>query len=175
MLVLILLLSGWLIFVYGDLVEGVRSSVGTWTASINISRALDNAASVTLIEFDDSGDRIRVAAGPKEVAELRRATNRWLVPSENEGGLCFDPHHRVDVVRADGSEFHFVICFECRNFQLEPSLTTITDLPNPWRKSLTALFKSKGMSPWNSDDPASESKTPQEKPSVSGPTPPPTP
>jgi hypothetical protein len=126
--------------------------VNTWSASGQISRALDNAASVALVEFNDTGDTIRVAAGAKEIAELRRATSRWLVPSLSGGALCFDPHHRVDVVRGDGSQFHFTICFECRNFELDSPPTGIMGLPDPWRKSLTALFNSAGMKPFNSDD-----------------------
>lgn len=126
-------------------------SAETWNASGSISLALDGAKSVAFIEFDDTGDTSRVAAGPAEIAELLRATNRWIVPSGPEGSLCFDPHHRVDVVRADGSKFHFIICFECRNFQLDSPRTTIIGLPYPWRKSLTALFRAAGMKPFNSD------------------------
>lgn len=151
LLVLILLLS--VAFIYRkDLIIVARHSVNTWSASDSISLALDNAKSVDLVEFDDTGDTIRVPAGPKEVAELRRATNRWLVPSGPEGHLCFDPHHRVEVVRADGSKFNFIICFECRNFELDAPRTGIIGLPGPWRKSLTALFKSARMKPFNSDD-----------------------
>ena len=126
--------------------------VNNWNASDTIARALDSATSVALVEFDETGDRIRVAAGAKEIAELRRATSRWLVPSLSGGALCFDPHHRVDVIRADGSPFHFIICFDCRNFQLDSPRTGIIGLPYPWRKSLTALFRSAGMKPFNSDD-----------------------
>lgn len=66
--------------------------------------------------------------------------------------MGFQPHHRVDVVRADGSQFHFVICFGSRNFALDSPETEVFDLPSRWRKSLTALFKSVGMTPFNSED-----------------------
>lgn len=140
-------------FIYRKHLMMVATHVGnTWNASATISNALDNAKSVVLVEFNEGGDTTRVAAGPDEVAELRRATTRWLVPSGPEGALCFDPHHRVDVVRADGSQFHFIICFECRNFQLDSPRTGIVGLPYPWRKSLTTFFRSAGMKPFNSDD-----------------------
>jgi hypothetical protein len=129
-----------------------RHSADTWRASDRISRALEGAKAVVLVEFDDTGDTIRVPAGVKETAELRRATDRWLWPSGPGGFLCFDPHHRVEVVRSDGSHFGFIICFECRNFQLDPPEEGITSLPDPWRKPLTALFKSAGMKPFNSDE-----------------------
>jgi hypothetical protein len=127
-------------------------SAETWSASDKISRALDSATSVALVEFDESGETKRVAAGPKQIGQLRRATTRWLVPSGSEGALCFDPHHRVDIVKADGSQFHFIICFSCRNFELDSPPTGIIGLPYSWRKSLTALFKSAGLKPFNSDD-----------------------
>jgi hypothetical protein len=151
LLVLTALLS--VAFVYRkDLMTIASHSVNTWGASGSISLALDNAKSVELVEFDDNGDTIRKIVGPKELTELRQATNRWLMPSGPEGHLCFDPHHRVDVVRTDGSEFHFIISFSCRNFELDPPRTGIIGLPDPWRKSLTVLFKSAGMKPFNSDD-----------------------
>jgi hypothetical protein len=151
LLVLIVLLTVG--FAYRrELMTTLKHSVNTWSASDTISHALDGAASVTLVEFNDTGDTIRAAAGPQEIAQLRRATTRWLAPSGPEGALCFEPHHRVDVVRADGSQFHFIICFECRNFQLDSPRTGIIGLPYPWRKSLTGLFKSAGMKPFNSDD-----------------------
>jgi len=116
LLVLILLLSVGFIY-RKNLITIAGHSVNTWSASGSLSLALDNAKSVDLVEFDDNGDTIRKVVGPKEVAELREATNRWLMPSGPEGHLCFDPHHRVDVVRTDGSEFHFIISFSCRNFE----------------------------------------------------------
>jgi hypothetical protein len=151
LLVLILLLSVGFIY-RKDVLLIARHSVNTWNASDRISLALEGAKSVVLVEFDDTGDTIRVPAGAKETAEIRRATNRWLLPSGPEGSLCFDPHHRVEVVRTDGSHFSFIICFECRNFELDPPQTGIIGLPDPWRKSLTALFKSAGMKPFNSDE-----------------------
>jgi hypothetical protein len=140
-------------FIYREeLMMIARHSVRTWSASNKISRALDNAKSVVLVEYDDTGDKARVTAGPTEVAELRRATTRWLLPSVPEGFMCFESHHRVEVVRTDGSQFRLVICFGCRNFELDPPQTDIIGVPDPWRKSLIALFKSQGMNPWNSDE-----------------------
>lgn len=144
LLVLVILLSVGLIYRI-DLMRVADYSVGAWSASDRISNALDGAKSVVLVEFDDTGDTIRVAAGPKELAELRRATNRWVMPRIPEVFMCFDPHHRVEVVRADGSSFQFIICFGCRNFELNPPQTGFIALPDPWRQSLTALFKSAGM------------------------------
>src|ERR1044071_8976410 len=78
-------------FIYRiELMSIADYSLGAWSASDRISLALDGAKSVVLVEFDDNGDTIRVAAGPREIAELRRATNRWLVPCVPEVFMCFD-------------------------------------------------------------------------------------
>lgn len=130
----------------------VEHNLDVWNASGKISRALDGAQSVDFVEFDDKGKAIRKEGKQEEIVRLRQATSRWLLPSFPDGGMCFEPHHRVDVVRADGSQFHFVICFGCRSFALDSPETEVFDLPKRWRKSLTALFKSVGMTPFNSED-----------------------
>lgn len=117
------------------------------SASGKIARALDGARSVTFVEFDGKGKTVRKEGKKEEIARLRQATSRGLLPSFPDGGMCFEPHHRVDVVRADSSQFHFVICFGCRSFALDSPETEVFDLPSRWRKSLTALFKSVGMAP----------------------------
>jgi len=150
-------------FIYRDAMMMIaRHSVHSWSASARISRSLDNAKSVVFVEFDETGDTVRVAAGPKEVAELRRATNRWLIPSVPKPGLCFDPHHRVDVAKADGSMFQFAVCFECRGFLLEDSAyRNIFTLPDPWIKPLAALFKSVGMNPLNAERSRAATESPE--------------
>lgn len=151
-LVLILLLIGALIYRH-TLVIVTKHSIDTWSASRRLSRALDGARSVVFVEFEDNTDKIHVAAKPEEIARLRRATSGWLIPSRPDGALCFIPHHRVDVLKADGSLFQFVICFECRNFLIEDApWRNAYSLPDHWRKSLIILFKSVGMSPWNADE-----------------------
>jgi hypothetical protein len=140
-------------FVYRrQLVFIAAHTVEIWRASDRISHALDGARSVVFVEFDDKGKTLRVAAKEREIAGLRQATNRWLWPSFPEGAMDFDPHHRVEVVRADGSQFQFVICFGSRNFYFDSPEEGVFGLPLPWRKSLTALFKSVGMTPFNSED-----------------------
>jgi hypothetical protein len=59
--------------------------------------------------------------------------------------MCFSPHHRVEVVREDGSLLQFDICFQCDNFTLgEPHAVT---MPESWRERLAQLFTSLGMPP----------------------------
>jgi hypothetical protein len=151
-LITVLLSAG---FIYRkDLMMIAHHGLNIWSASQRLSKALDGARSVVFVEFeDDNSEKMRVPANPEGIASLRRATTAWLLPTPPDSAMCWYPHHRVDVVKADGSASQLVICFECRTFQLDdPPWRGGGALPNCWRKSLTALFKSQGMAPWDRED-----------------------
>ena len=62
--------------------------------------------------------------------------------------MCFEPHHRIEIVRADGSELRFEVCFHCNNFEFgsRGDMRGAT-LPSSWRERLTAFFTDAGMPP----------------------------
>ena len=87
----------------------------------------------------------RVLATPQQIAALRSATGAWHAPIPPWRVMCFEPHHRVEVVRADGSILRMDICFHCQNFKLEGS-RAIT-MPTVWRDRLAQFFTSAGLPP----------------------------
>src|SRR5687768_14039413 len=98
-------------------------SRGAWVKSRALFQALANARSVKIVEFERMwiGPELvfsQVAASPAQIASLRAATGSWFAPGPPFMTMCFKPHHRVEIVRADGSEFHFEVCFLCQNFVL---------------------------------------------------------
>jgi hypothetical protein len=121
-----------------------------WTSSRRLSDALRSARSVTLVEFTRgmiSGELVftRVAGTSDDVSRLRAATNAWFAPIPPWKALCFTPHHRVEIIRVDGSQFRFEVCFLCHNFAFDKE-SEIT-LPAAWQKPLAAFFTSVGMPP----------------------------
>src|SRR4051794_17210253 len=85
-----------------------------------LSNALTNARSVTLIEFERGlvGPELvfnRLAASPQQIAALHSATGWWFAPIPRGRRNCLDPHHRVEIVRADGSTLRLDNCFHCQN------------------------------------------------------------
>jgi hypothetical protein len=128
----------------------------TWKSSYRLSQALRNARSVTFIEFAPakSGSFVlgRKVATPKDVARFQDATSPWFLPYGPSGALCSRPHHRVEIIRADGTALTFFVCFLCGNFYLEPEASDAStggavDLPPSWEKSLSSFFASIGMAP----------------------------
>jgi hypothetical protein len=131
-------------------------------ASRSVLRSLDGARSVTVSEFvpyldlstDGIGQRERVlrsvVASQEEVASFRRATGGFLdfgFPLAHN--RCFTPHHRVDVVRADGSIFRFEVCFLCDNVRFDGPIQTI---PRRWLPGLKRFFIDLGMAPRTSEE-----------------------
>jgi hypothetical protein len=142
------------------LMSVARLSVQTYIASRRLSRALDGARSVQFVEYSErGGDRLRVTGDVERIAQLRRATTYWLMPSRPKPGLCFNPHHRVEIVKADGSLLQFAVCFQCNGFQLDdPPWSNLFVLPDPWNESLARLFNSMKMAPFNFPDPMDTSE-----------------
>ena len=144
-----------LLAAFGDVFMSVaRHSVYTCKASRRLSRALDGARSVQFVEYSErNGETLRITGNAEQIAQLRRATTYWLMPSRPTPGLCFNPHHRVEIVKTDGSLFQFAVCFQCNGFQLDdPPWNNIFVLPDPWNESLARLFKSMKMTPFGFSD-----------------------
>src|ERR1043166_3530254 len=125
-------------------------SAEAWQYASTLAAALKNSRSVTFVEFQQNifGPELvfaRVPASSEQVTALRAATGAWFAPIPQRRALCFEPHHRVEIVRADGSLLRFNICFHCQNFALgEPHAEA---MPIAWRDPLARLFTSVGMPP----------------------------
>jgi hypothetical protein len=134
------------------------------SSSRSVSAALDGARAVTVTEMvpyfeASSSDQIvqrerilqTVTATPEQVARFREATGGFLaVGFPLAHARCFDPHHRVDVIRADGSLFRFDVCFLCGNVQFGgPAIQTI---PPRWVPRLRQFFSELGMPPRTAEE-----------------------
>lgn len=121
-----------------------------WAHARTLSDALTNARSVTIVEFERgfSGPELvfsRGPASPRDIAAFRTAIGAWYSPIPRGRATCFKPHHRVEIVRADGSVLRFEVCFHCRNFTLDDS--DAVTLPTSWHDRLAQFFASVGMPP----------------------------
>jgi hypothetical protein len=132
---------------------------GTWMSSYSLSNALRKARSVTFVEFtpNETGVLVlgRKVATPEEVTRFQNAISPWFLPFEPQSALCSQPHHRVEIVRADGTQLTFYVCFLCGNFFLEPAELEIggtPPLPPSWERSLSSFFASIGMAPRTSEE-----------------------
>lgn len=124
----------------------------TWATSRRLSEALQNARSVTLVEYARSIDINRRPATPDEISRLRNITRKWWRPFlPTSGYLCFEAHHRVEIVNADGSESVSAVSLLCEQFMIEDESTPVP-LPRYLKESLTAFFTSAGMAPKTYDE-----------------------
>lgn len=126
----------------------VSSSEG-WAHARRINEALRGAKSVTLVEYarDLLGPELvfqMVPATPAHLTALRAATDSWIAPIPGKVANCFSPHHRVEIVRADGSTLQFKVCFQCNNFQLGEK---VRSMPFTWSGPLRQFFTDAGMAP----------------------------
>jgi hypothetical protein len=129
-----------------------------WAWSQTLASALSNARSVTFVEFTSARDSDaprsgsheielqRINATPEQIKSLRSATSRFFVfsyyvviPS------CFTPHHRVEVVRRDGSAFQMEISFDCWDFRFDHRHEE--PIPLSWLPLLRKFFSDLGMPP----------------------------
>lgn len=128
-----------------------------------VSRALRGAHSVTVTEFvsyfDTSGNELvqreivlhSVTASPDQISQFHRATSGFLdVGFPPTHKRCFDPHHRVEVIRADGITFRFDVCFLCSNASFGDG--GIQTIPSAWLPRLEQFFSTLGMPPRTSDE-----------------------
>jgi hypothetical protein len=124
----------------------------TWTTSRRLSEALQSARSVTLVEYAKNIDIIRRPATPDEIRRLRNITRKWWRPFlPTSGYLCFEAHHRIEIVNADGSQSSSAISFLCEQFIIENESTPVP-LPRYLKEPLTAFFTSARMAPKTYDE-----------------------
>ena len=119
----------------------------TWTTCRSLSRALQDARSVTLVEYARKVDIVRRTATPDEISRLRNMTRMWWRPFlPTSGYLCFEAHHRTEIVSRDGTESSSAISFLCEQFIIENGSSPVP-LPRYLKESLRAFFTSAGMAP----------------------------
>lgn len=125
------------------------TSRGSWAVSRKLSDALNTAQSVTLVEFEESSVDVRqelvfqrVPATTKQIEALKKATGPWFAPIPSKSMACFEPHHRVEISKADGTILRFTLCFSCGNFGLGSHFGSI---PEVWFGPLRNIFTDAGM------------------------------
>jgi len=129
-----------------------------WAWSQTLSTALSNASSVTFVEFttyrgSDTSETPprevvlqRIAATPEQIKGLRSATSRFFVFSYYTViPGCFHPHHRVEVIRRDGSRFQMELSFDCWDFRFDQKHEEA--IPLSWLPLLRQFFSDLGMPP----------------------------
>ena len=144
------------------------STYERWAISHAMLADLENARSVAFVEFspyymaDKEGADLpeyvgqevvlrRVEINATQLAELRTVIRPVLTFNLGQLSIaeCYDPHHRIEWVRPDGSTGRFEICFSCRKFSFEQ--WSETNLPEDWLAALPAVFSKAGLSPQSSD------------------------
>lgn len=129
-----------------------------WLQSHTLSAALSDARSVRIVEFtplslDPGSESVirkevilqRITPSREQIKALRAATGVSPVVlqfSIVEAG-CFTPHHRVEVLRRDGSTFRFDVCFECNKFCFNGK--SPEPIPASWLSPLRRLFSDIGL------------------------------
>jgi hypothetical protein len=134
-----------------------------WSESRRFSGALAGARSVAITEFvpvidfsanDPPETEIplqRIAATSEQIRSLRSAVSGFL-----EAGVlrahkrCFTPHHRVEIIGADGSSFRADVCLQCDGILFSPGGIMAT--PSPWLQPLRDFFTAMGMPPRSPDE-----------------------
>jgi hypothetical protein len=119
-----------------------------WKASHDVRLALENPRSVMVTEFAGDAVIAQVTCTSQHVSALRDATNRYFRPFIPRIPLCFEPHHRIEIVRADGSTMQLYVCFLCGNFSFDDNpAIMVLDVPPYWTAPLNAFFTNIGMTP----------------------------
>jgi hypothetical protein len=155
----VIVLLGIVAVIFAFFAFVVSPSRNQWEQSRILSAALTNARSVTVVEFTphyfepESGTSIhdeivfqRIIATEDQIKQLRSSTGGFI--TFNIIGIsagCFTPHHRVEIVKRDGSILRFYVCFECRKFRFDKGYEQ--SLPSPWLPRLRQFFTSLGMPP----------------------------
>jgi hypothetical protein len=117
-----------------------------WKSSARLATALKDAREVVLVEYSGDVEIARKSATPNEISQLYNAASAWPRPFVPSGYLCFEPHHRLEVVRADGSRWIAAICFLCDKFAIDEE-PYLSPLPPSLANSLASYFISIGMTP----------------------------
>lgn len=129
-----------------------------WSWSHKLSTALAGARSVTFVEFTPYGGSTttkigsqevvfqRLDATPEQINALRAATSRFFVFSYYVIiPASFIPHHRVEVLRRDGSTLRMEIGFNCWSFRFNQEHEE--PIPLSWLEPLRQFFSDVGMPP----------------------------
>lgn len=119
----------------------------SWRICRRLSADLKRARVVRLVEYVPGQVLARKTATPGEIARLQSAANIWRRPFRPDVTACFEPHHRLEIVRADGSDVIVEICFLCGKFALLSDDEPVVALPPSLDKSFTSFFTSVGMKP----------------------------
>lgn len=119
----------------------------TWTAWHGVSAALRDARSVTLVEYAGARELARKTATPEEILRLRKAVSKWWYPFLGTGYLCYDSNHKIEIVRADGSELECLISFRCERVLSPGEIFPPASMPAHIREPLASFFGSVGMGP----------------------------
>lgn len=132
----------------------VIPSQKAWACARILSDAMANARSVSLVEFwRDERDQTelifkRAAATQSQIEAIRNATGSLISPIPDSETKCFWPHHRIEIIRPDGSELRFEVCFMCQNFLMKGGqISEFASLPVNWSKNLAKVFTDAGMPP----------------------------
>lgn len=141
LLIALVVLIAAVVFVYRD----------AWVATHSLSAALKGARKVVLVEYSGDVEIARRIATLEEMSRLQKATNVWFRPFVQQTYLCFEPHHRIEIIRADSSEISTDICFLCNNFVIENG-PPLTPLPSYLGERLASFFTSVGMTPKTQDE-----------------------
>ncbi len=141
LLLLVLLVFGFLV---------AWPSVDQWREGHKLISALQDARSVSVVEFvptlPQEVELPRVALTPGQILELAgTVTAFYNLEFSSSGTLCYTPHHRVEIVRADGSNFSFEICFECDKYKYPGEFPR--NLPPAWNAALAGFFTKAGLPP----------------------------
>lgn len=134
--------------VYRHSIVGITlANRDAWMSSRRLSTALKGARAVTLIEYVPGKLIARKTATPDEITRLQSAASKSFRPFRPDIFGCWEPHHSLDIVRADGSDVIVEICFLCGKFGFLSDDESVVPLPPSLTKSLTLFFTSVGMRP----------------------------
>jgi predicted transcriptional regulator len=119
--------------------------------SRQLSAAMNDARAVQFVEFEGKNHEIetelvfrRVFATPQQIDALREAIGQWYAPHPGRAMACYEPHHRVEVLRTDGTILSLEVCFMCGNYGFGDG---VRSMPEVWRQPLRNVFTDAGMPP----------------------------
>jgi hypothetical protein len=142
-----------LVLTVGGIRHIIRLNGDSWRMSRRLSEALVDARAVTLIEHVKGKIIAQKIATPDEIARLQNATRTGLRPFKPNMAQDFNPHHRIEIRRANDSIETLDICFHCEAFSFlvndndDKYMYDPAALPPSLDKSLTVFFTSVGMRP----------------------------
>lgn len=138
-------LVGWVISIL---------DVPSWSVLRRLSIDLKGARSVTLREYAWDTTLAQRKIASDDIERLRRIVGKWPRPFYSKGCLGFEPHHDIEIVRADGSEITISICFLCQTTVLyrDGDRAYPHDLPTYVDQPLIAFFASVGMKPKSQEE-----------------------